>query len=236
MAAVLVVTHSQIPFGDRLSCGILAQIKGVDRKVGSHFFFVVPRTFSDDFFDYNKEKKRIFVPIITKPNNMKRLILTMLVGLSVTAQAQKVLYPRHFDLSEVTLTDGPMKKALDLNCEVLMQYDVDRLLTPFVRQSGLASTSDKTSRYYQWLTKHPNFPNWGSSDFDLSGHVGGHYVSALALAYAALIAHTHHMGADRQVQREHLVEIEGLNGGCDAHIVVVVAERKDFVIRLRVVR
>ena len=128
---------------------------------------------------------RIFVPIISKPNNMKRLILTMLVGLSVTAQAQKVLYPRHFDLLEVTLTDGPMKKALDLNCEVLMQYDVDRLLTPFVRQSGLASTSDKTSRYYQWLTKHPNFPNWGGSGFDLSGHVGGHYLSALALAYAA---------------------------------------------------
>ena len=136
---------------------------------------------------------------------MKRLILTMLVGLSVTAQAQKVLYPRHFDLSEVTLTDGPMKKALDLNCEVLMQYDVDRLLTPFVRQSGLASTSDKTSRYYQWLTKHPNFPNWGSSDFDLSGHVGGHYVSALALAYAASGDET--MKAQLKERLDYMLEV-----------------------------
>ena len=109
----------------------------------------------------------------------------MLVALTVAAQAQKVLYPRHFDLSEVILADGPMKTAMELNCAVLMQYDVDRLLTPFVRQAGLGSTTDTSSRYYQWLTKHPNFPNWGSSDFDLSGHVGGHYLTALALAYAA---------------------------------------------------
>ena len=36
-----------------------------------------------------------------------------------------------------------------------------------------------------WTTKHPNFDNWGSGNFRLDGHVGGHYLSALALAYAA---------------------------------------------------
>ena len=116
---------------------------------------------------------------------MKKIIFAMLMGLALTAQAQRELYPKHFNLSEVTLTGGPMKTAMELNCQVLLQYDVDRLLTPFVRQSGLASTTDTSSKYYKWLTKHPNFPNWGSSDFDLSGHVGGHYLSALALAYAA---------------------------------------------------
>ena len=107
------------------------------------------------------------------------------MGATHQACAQSELYPKHFDLEEVTLLDGPMKTAMDLNIQMLLQYDVDRLLTPYVRQAGLADTQDKTSPYYQWLTKHPNFRNWGGDGFDLSGHVGGHYLSALALAYAA---------------------------------------------------
>ena len=100
--------------------------------------------------------------------------------------AQSELYPKHFDLEQVTLLDGPMKTAMYLNIDHLMQYDVDRLLTPYVRQAGLASTTDSSSPYYHWLTKHPNFKNWGGdAGFDLSGHVGGHYLSALALAWAA---------------------------------------------------
>ena len=119
--------------------------------------------------------------------NIKRLLTTAAAVLCMlTAMAQSQLYPKHFNLNEVTLLDGPMKTAMDKNIEMLLQYDTDRLLTPFVRQSGLAQTTDKTSPYYQWLTKHPNFGNWGGdANFDLSGHVGGHYVSALALAYAA---------------------------------------------------
>ena len=116
----------------------------------------------------------------------KHTVVALLAICSLGAQAQSLLYPKHFDLQEVTLLDGPMKTALDKNIELLMKYDVNRLLTPFVRQAGLASTTDKTSKYYNWLTKHPNFPNWGGdAGFDLSGHVGGHYVSALAMAYAA---------------------------------------------------
>ncbi len=110
--------------------------------------------------------------------------LSLSVATSVSAQSE--LYPKHFDLEQVELLDGPMKTAMDLNIKMLLQYDTDRLLTPFVRQAGLAATTDKSSPYYQWLTKHPNFKNWGGdAGFDLSGHVGGHYLSALALAYAA---------------------------------------------------
>ena len=117
---------------------------------------------------------------------LKTIFAGMLALAAATgAKAQSQLYPCHFDLNEVTLLDGPMKTAMEKNIEMLMQYDVDRLLTPFVRQAGLASTTDAQSPYYQWLTKHPNFTNWGDASFDLSGHVGGHYLSALALAYAA---------------------------------------------------
>ena len=117
----------------------------------------------------------------------KALIAAIVMATATTtAAAQSELYPRHFDLEQVTLLDGPMKTAMYLNINHLLQYDTDRLLTPYVRQAGLASTTDTSSPYYQWLTKHPNFKNWGGdAGFDLSGHVGGHYLSALALAYAA---------------------------------------------------
>lgn len=116
---------------------------------------------------------------------LRLMLTTAAVSCAVMLSAQTELYPKHFDLEQVTLLDGPMKTAMDKNIEVLLKYDVDRLLTPYVRQAGLSSTTDTGSRYYQWLTKHPNFTNWGDSSFDLSGHVGGHYLSALALAYAA---------------------------------------------------
>ena len=89
------------------------------------------------------------------------------------ATAQSSLYPHHFDLSEVTLLDSPYKTAMDLNIKTLLEYDADRLLTPFVRQAGL-----NTGQYANWVTRHPIFTNWGNASFDLSGHVGGHYLTA----------------------------------------------------------
>ena len=79
-------------------------------------------------------------------------------------QAQHEIYPQHFDLSEVTITSGPLKDAQDLNFKTLLAYDVDRLLTPFVRQAGL-----NTGDYAGWTQRHPNFDNWalapsGSTD------------------------------------------------------------------------
>lgn len=123
-----------------------------------------------------------------KRNHIHTLLLgamtlsaSLLAPTKTTAQSQ--LYPGHFNLREVTLTDGPMKKAMLTNNRLLLEYDVDRLLAPFIREAGLDS---KGAKYEGWLAKHPNFENWGgAAGFDLSGHVGGHYLSALALAYAA---------------------------------------------------
>ena len=116
----------------------------------------------------------------------KTLLTGLLCVMTTTAGAQSQLYPKHFDLQEVTLTDGPFKTAMEKNIDMLLQYDTDRLLTPFVRQAGLSATTDSQSPYYQWEQRHPNFKNWGGdAGFDLSGHVGGHYVSALAMAWAA---------------------------------------------------
>lgn len=83
-------------------------------------------------------------------------------------QAQDKLYPNTFALDEVTLLNGPFKHAQDLNVEVLLKYDMDRLLAPFLKEAGLEPKGEL-------------FPNWEGLD----GHVGGHYLSALAIHYAS---------------------------------------------------
>ncbi|WP_277120302.1 beta-L-arabinofuranosidase domain-containing protein [Bacteroides ndongoniae] len=91
-----------------------------------------------------------------------------LVGIMPNSVAQDKLYSNTFPLGEVKLLDGPFKHACDLNVDVLLKYDVDRLLAPFLKEAGLTP-------------KGESFPNWK----DLDGHVGGHYLSALAIHYAA---------------------------------------------------
>ena len=115
----------------------------------------------------------------------KLLSVTLAASLlfATEAKAQSEIYPQHFDLSEVTLLDGPMKTMMETNDELLLKYDADRLMTPFIRQAGLSKST--SSKYYGWETAHPSFGNWGQPDWSLEGHVGGHYVTALALAYAA---------------------------------------------------
>ena len=118
---------------------------------------------------------------------MKRIsfLISLAVLLLATprfANAQSQIYPQHFNLDEVTLLDSPFKKAMDTNNALLLKYDVDRLLTPFIREAGLTNISGK---YYNWTSTHPSFSNWGLSSWSLEGHVGGHYLTALALAYAA---------------------------------------------------
>lgn len=82
--------------------------------------------------------------------------------------AQDKLYKDEFPISDVMLLDGPFKQARDLNIEVLLQYDVDRLLAPYRKESGLPE-------------KAKCYPNWDGLD----GHVAGHYLSAMAMNYAA---------------------------------------------------
>ena len=96
------------------------------------------------------------------------LLTVALLASASNGMSQDKLYPNTFALSEVQLLDGPFKHAMDLNVDVLLQYDTDRLLAPFLKEAGLP----KKAEY---------FPNWEGLD----GHVGGHYVSALAMHYAA---------------------------------------------------
>lgn len=113
----------------------------------------------------------------------KTLSLSLCLAVALSVRAQSELYPQHFDLEDVTLLESPLLDAMTVNDSVLLEYDVDRLLTPFIRQAGLSD--DSSSAYYGWETAHPSFTNWGLSSWSLEGHVGGHYLTALSLAYAA---------------------------------------------------
>ena len=98
---------------------------------------------------------------------MKRIRLyfsTMLLLAAGSINAQDRLYADEFPLGDVTLLDGPLKKARDLNIKVLLQYDNDRLLAPFLKEAGLKPKGEL-------------YPNWAGLD----GHVGGHYLTALAM-------------------------------------------------------
>ena len=91
-----------------------------------------------------------------------------LASFSYTCYAQERLYRNEFSLSEVKLLEGPFKHARDLNIQTLLQYKVDRLLAPYLKEAGLTP-------------KDSGYKNWDG----LAGHVGGHYLSALAMNVAA---------------------------------------------------
>ncbi len=96
------------------------------------------------------------------------LSIGIAAGVADNALAQERLYPQEFPLEKVTLLEGPFAHAMELNVQVLLQYDVDRLLQPYQKQAGITQTGTA-------------FSNWAGLD----GHVGGHYLSALAIHYAA---------------------------------------------------
>ena len=97
---------------------------------------------------------------------MRRLIATtlLLTSISAVAVAQDKLYGDEFPIGDVTLTAGPLKAARDLNIKTLLQYDCDRLMAPYRKEAGLTP-------------KAKTYPNWDGLD----GHVGGHYLTAMAI-------------------------------------------------------
>ncbi|MBS1566240.1 MAG: hypothetical protein JST39_17785, partial [Bacteroidetes bacterium] len=57
-------------------------------------------------------------------------------------KAQEKLYPNEFPLKDVTLSDGPFRHARDLNVQVLLKYNVDRLLAGYRKQAGLPAKAE----------------------------------------------------------------------------------------------
>jgi DUF1680 family protein len=75
-----------------------------------------------------------------------------------------------FPLSAVRLGDGTLRRAQFTNIDYVLRLDPDRLLAPFLREAGLTSSA-------------PSYGSWEAIGLD--GHIGGHYLSALAQLFAA---------------------------------------------------
>ncbi len=86
--------------------------------------------------------------------------------LAVTAFAQM----QPFKLQEVRITDGPFKKAQEVDYKYIMDLNPDRLLAPYLIDAGLPKKADR-------------YGNWESIGLD--GHIAGHYLSALSMLYAS---------------------------------------------------
>lgn len=108
---------------------------------------------------------------------MYKLIAAFVAGLSITScghtpesTSSNQGPVESFHLTQVRLLDSPFKHAEQTNLDYIFAMDPDRLLAPYLREAGLEP-------------KKQSYGNWENTGLD--GHIGGHYLTSLALAYAS---------------------------------------------------
>ena len=79
---------------------------------------------------------------------------------------------RPLDLSSVRLLGGPLKHAQDLDADYLLKLEGDRMLSYYRRRAGLKP-------------KAKPYGGWDGGGRNLTGHIAGHYLSAVSLMWAA---------------------------------------------------
>ena len=84
-----------------------------------------------------------------------------------TVQLKAVPLP----LSSVRLTGGPLKKAQDLNAAYLLELQPERILAFLRQRAGLDP-------------KAQGYGGWDGPGRQLTGHIAGHYLSAISMMYA----------------------------------------------------
>lgn len=96
-------------------------------------------------------------------------ILALILSLSM-GNAQNRHRVSYFPLQDVKLLESPFLQAQQTDLHYILALNPDRLLSPFLREAGLTP-------------KAPSYTNWENTGLD--GHIGGHYLSALSMMYAA---------------------------------------------------
>lgn len=99
---------------------------------------------------------------------MKKILSLIALAISVTTFSATAT--ELFPLSDVRLTSSPFLEAQTTDLHYLLELEPDKLLAPFLREAGLP-------------LKQQSYGNWESTGLD--GHLGGHYLTALALMYAS---------------------------------------------------
>lgn len=112
------------------------------------------------------------------PSFKKTVLVTGIAILSIPSFAQQNQLSL-FNLKDVKLHTGLFEEAMYTDLDYILQMEPDRLLAPFLREAGLQPKAE-------------SYPNWENTGLD--GHIGGHYLTALAQMYASA-------GSDEALQR-----------------------------------
>lgn len=104
---------------------------------------------------------------------------------------------RPLPLGDVRVTGGPLKRAQDLDAAYLLSLEPDRMLAYFRKRAGLEP-------------KAPGYGGWDGDGRNLTGHICGHYLSAVSLMYAATGDARFKERADTIV--DQLEEVQARNG------------------------
>lgn len=95
-------------------------------------------------------------------------------GLAGERVAPLIPDPAHpLPLSAVRITGGPLKRAQDLDAQYLLELEPDRMLAGYRLRAGL---EPKARGYGGWDAVEGK---------QLTGHIAGHYLSAVSLMFAA---------------------------------------------------
>src|SRR5579872_2837518 len=79
---------------------------------------------------------------------------------------------RPLPLSAVRITGGPLKHAQELDAAYLLKLEPDRMLAFYRIRAGLPKKAEP-------------YGGWDGDGKNLTGHIAGHYLSAVSLMYAA---------------------------------------------------
>ncbi len=106
---------------------------------------------------------------------------------------------RPLPLSSVRVTGGPLKQAQDLNVDYLLKLEPDRMMAYYRKRAGLEPKAE-------------GYPGWDGDGKNLTGHIAGHYLSAVSLMYAATGDQRFKERADYIVQEMKLVQDKNGDG------------------------
>jgi len=102
--------------------------------------------------------------------SIRSFLILILVCLTGMTYAQSPGKANLFSLEDVRLLESDFLRAQQTDINYMLEMDMDRLLAPYMLEAGLAWDAER-------------YTNW--EDTGLDGHIGGHYLSALAMMYAS---------------------------------------------------
>ena len=118
------------------------------------------------------------MPLIQIRSLGVKLAITAFVVVSpVRSQQIKNAVPdvaRPLPVSAVRLTGGPLKQAQDLDAEYLLKLEPDRMMAYYRKRAGLEPKLNVQG-----------YTGWDGDGRNLTGHIAGHYLSAVSMMYAA---------------------------------------------------